>query len=364
MNKQSQLAGGAGRDAVRPYKQTQFGVPSREEGCRRGQTKPNLGGLGHLGDGVEGFVQTNPIMQNEANSEGCRAGTPNPFAVAQGRLYEEPIVPNKPNSDRGHVRGKSCTGKELWWIIHAEDFGKTKPIEKKFEVRGVKFEVRNEANLAGRPGPWRAECAKQTQFPGTGRSGGRLYKQSQFLDCGFRIMSLRAERGNLDCGLCKTNPTCSPAVPGGTGPQGRGMRGNRAKRTQFRPLGPWRAPIIPLFHHSTIPIPCRSCETKPIARSGAPRRCPGIGPKRWMWNPPPYAGHTRGTLQAGFCARGIACERSMTCRGRERPRIAGRMPATRSQPKLTCNRPAFCAWGLARFAGIWYRGVAVVASST
>jgi hypothetical protein len=40
----------------------------------------------------------------------------------------KPIVRNKPNSDRGHVKGKSCMGKELWCIIHAEAFGKTKPI--------------------------------------------------------------------------------------------------------------------------------------------------------------------------------------------------------------------------------------------
>jgi hypothetical protein len=49
-----------------------------------------------------------------------------------------------------------------------------------------------------------------------------------------------------------------------------------AKRTKF-PDGPgefpvlgwrWRPiyPIIPLFYYSTIPVPCRSCETKPIPR--------------------------------------------------------------------------------------------------
>jgi hypothetical protein len=129
------------------YKQTQSGVPSREEGCRyeqtkpigwrcqagRGpvvqtnpiwerpgheegcrceQTKPNLGDLGHLGNGVEGFVQTNPIGRD------ARCGLP-PRASA-GRLYKQtqfrplcrsgdrrsqgPIVRNKANQNHRRSR--------------------------------------------------------------------------------------------------------------------------------------------------------------------------------------------------------------------------------------------------------------------
>jgi hypothetical protein len=37
-------------------------------------------------------------------------GTPNPFAVAQGRLYEEPIVRNKAKLGRAGVSGGRCRG--------------------------------------------------------------------------------------------------------------------------------------------------------------------------------------------------------------------------------------------------------------
>jgi hypothetical protein len=67
--------------AGRLYKQSQFGVPRREEGCRYEQTKPicpavpgsvvqtkpNLGALGYLGAG-RARPSPEPIMQNKANS--------------------------------------------------------------------------------------------------------------------------------------------------------------------------------------------------------------------------------------------------------------------------------------------------------
>ncbi len=78
-----------------------------------------------------------------------------------------------------------------------------------------------------------------------------------------------------------------------------------------RAAGPRSPPTSNFTLHTSSSAAGRSCDnaslpgvvpaTKPIARSRAPRRCPGIEPKRWMWHPPPYAGHTRGTLQAGFC---------------------------------------------------------------
>ncbi len=64
-------------------KQTQFGVPSHEEGCCREQTKPNFGDPGYLENGVEGLVQT----KNKPNSAGRRCGLP-PRACA-GRLYKQ-----------------------------------------------------------------------------------------------------------------------------------------------------------------------------------------------------------------------------------------------------------------------------------
>ena len=63
------------------YKQTQSGVPGREEACRCEQTKPNLGDLGYLAKGVTGLVQTNPIWRD------ARCGLA-PRACA-GRLYKQ-----------------------------------------------------------------------------------------------------------------------------------------------------------------------------------------------------------------------------------------------------------------------------------
>jgi len=89
--------------------------------------------------------------------------------------------------------------------------------------------VQNEPNFAGRPGPWRAKCAKRSQFP---------------------------------------------ALPSGTRPQGRGARGNRAKRTQFasdrrRRLSPRPEAL------SLPPRKGQMCKTKPISggagRDGASR---------------------------------------------------------------------------------------------
>jgi hypothetical protein len=70
-----------GRFRTQLYNQSQSGVPSREEGCRCEQTKPNLGGLGYLENGVDGLVQTNPIGRD------ARCGLP-PWACA-GQLYKQ-----------------------------------------------------------------------------------------------------------------------------------------------------------------------------------------------------------------------------------------------------------------------------------
>jgi len=134
--KQTQLVG------AKRAKQTQSAPAEKNRWGKRDPKRdlPRLGARPTL-QGVQ-LHQTNPISwrsragrglrngartscTNKANSWRCRAGTSNPCAGAQGRLYEEPIVPNKansperiapnkPNSDRGHVRLKSCMGKELW----------------------------------------------------------------------------------------------------------------------------------------------------------------------------------------------------------------------------------------------------------
>jgi len=150
-----------------------------------------------------------------------------------------------------------------------------------------------------------------------------------------------------------------PATPGGTGPAGRGpwavvqtnpisggvpslkcQAGREGQVRQTKPnlgkLGYLRAgarlePMvqnkancgrpggrdIPLFHYSTIPsFQCRRrrlCQTNPIARSGAPRRCPaGPGGARGVvqTNPIPalvpirrsaFPGHP--PYQRGNCAK-------------------------------------------------------------
>jgi hypothetical protein len=137
------------------------------------QTKPNLGELRHLGDGRS----SRPIVRNKPNSPIADSGQPcgdTPLRAAG----PEAGCTNKPNScrdaepaigvpgranvrneaswHRGHVRGKSFMGKELWCIVHAQDFGKTKPIP-------------GEAEWDEPPGHGtRGERAKQTQFPADG----------------------------------------------------------------------------------------------------------------------------------------------------------------------------------------------------
>jgi hypothetical protein len=122
---------------------------------------------------------------------------------------------------------------------------------------------------------------------------GRLYKQTQFR--------------RVATGLAvQTNPIC----PRRMGRRGRGWSLLRqtnpiARSGAPRRCRPWRppgAPIIPVFHHSTIPVRCLSCKTKPIWGSsgfsvlvgcrppsrGRCPRTPGIcrfGPIAWQEDP-------------------------------------------------------------------------------
>lgn len=112
------------------------------------ETKPNVGRLGYLGDGdsMEHIVrnrpnwrsescQTNPISGNcgfpPLQSHACHAKQSQLPAGAgctkQTQLGGQ-IVRNKANSPPGQVTSKSFMGKELWYIAHATDLSKTKPI--------------------------------------------------------------------------------------------------------------------------------------------------------------------------------------------------------------------------------------------
>jgi hypothetical protein len=194
--------------------------------------------------------------------------------------------------------------------------------------------VQNKANFTGRPGPQgrgtRGNCAKRTQFPAT--PGGTRAAKLRIFDFGLRIEyrvglgppGLRpsgrwpgggctnkpnlppaggqSRRGDL---LRQTNPICAapavgtvhhspipsfqdsnsparsrgaycakqsqfPAVPGGTGPQGRGTRGQSCETNPISRL--WIADWGQLCGGTPTPCPAlppractRSfCETKPI----------------------------------------------------------------------------------------------------
>ena len=105
---------------------------------------------------------------------------------------------------------------------------KTRPIFPPGSGPGVEnggANAQNEANLAGRPGPWRAKCAKQTQFGRSVRTlAGETYKTKPI------------------CGRRSAHYSIIPPFQ---------SAGERVKRTQFPP-------------------PCRSGE----------RRCRGTGTKR------------------------------------------------------------------------------------
>jgi hypothetical protein len=83
------------------YKQTQFGVPSREEGCRCEQTKPNLGELGHLGADAEGLVKQTQFGGTPAAA--CRLG------------LVRAVCTNKPNSG-GSRRGAPYKQTQFRWV--------------------------------------------------------------------------------------------------------------------------------------------------------------------------------------------------------------------------------------------------------
>ncbi len=139
-----------GRRADRA-KRSQFGdgcLASEGEFCR---TKPNLGRMGHLGDGAPArgqLCETNPI---------CRSGPR--WAQAEGTSLAGPslalIAPNKPNLPSSETKGKCFGGKELWWIAPTRGPRKTKPISA------------GTAGAKGRQACWRCRW-------------GRLYKQTQF----------------------------------------------------------------------------------------------------------------------------------------------------------------------------------------
>ena len=131
-------------------------------------------------------------MQNKANP----AGWPSVRNKPNFRRSEMPIIPIFRYSTIP-VRCALCETKPIGPV--GPDLGgriaRNKP---NFPAGGPGLEVRlcetkpnlGELGYLGDGAPGRASGAKRTQFS----------------DCGLRIMSLRAKRGNLDCGLCETKP--------------------------------------------------------------------------------------------------------------------------------------------------------------
>jgi hypothetical protein len=185
-------------------------IPPGRDGARR-TNKPNLPPPDGQARPWSGLLrQTNPIS--------IKGG----WGAAWG-TWDVECCTNKPNSDRGHVKGKSCMGKELWLIIHAEDFGKTKPIP----------------GGAGRSSP-------------AARPSG-LWPAS--VGC--------TNKPNLGCSVAMRDALVNKQTqfPVRWAPRGRPIAQNEPNhRPADRP---------PRFQYSTIPARCRSCKTKPICHRRA-----------------------------------------------------------------------------------------------
>jgi hypothetical protein len=182
------------------------------------------------------------------------------------------IVQNKPNFRRRKNEVNCCCGK---WL---REFGttcrscKTNPIARSGAPRrclDCGFRIADWIrSCAGTPPapccprPRRADCAKRTQFR------GRSCETKPILDCGL----------GTDL-LCRTArpATCVPGLRGPvvqTNPISRRRQRHRLyKQTQWAR----RIPIVPVFHHSTVPVQCLLCETKPIPAAPGGTRPRGRG---------------------------------------------------------------------------------------
>jgi hypothetical protein len=278
---QDRPAAGQSSPACRPrparaqsYKQTQSGVPSREEPCRREQTKP-IGWWCRAGRGPA--VQTNPIWRDALCGLSPR--------TCAGRLYKQtqfrsvapvlaaqtnPICPRR-TSRRGRGWSQSCDNASLPGVVPA-----TNPISPVGACTNKPNSSIADCGPRWEPGVTRLGIA-DSQGPAACRQGsrGRLYKQTQLAGakCAKRTQfrPARATGGPAECvkrtqfgrrvrtlegKMCKTKPipeevssvkcqvlskTCktNPIWPAGGGPGGRNAQNqanptgaNRAEQTQ------------------------------------------------------------------------------------------------------------------------------------
>ncbi len=164
-NKPNLLPGGAGWDVAR----------GARDGRRTCQTKPNLGGLGHLGDGASG----RPIVQNKPNSSIADCAKQTQFRqrekrrqvlcgkeVMVNRTFDRPWQ-NKANWPLGRCRagtpnprgveGQSCETNP----IRRNELRQTNPISAAGEEEVSAWRERTYGELHTSQA-----LAKQSQFPG------------------------------------------------------------------------------------------------------------------------------------------------------------------------------------------------------
>ncbi len=315
-------------------KQTQF-PPEEQDGqvlCRKGvmvnrtsdghrQNKANFGGWDTVGPSARPEALTmppvapglrGPIAPNKPNLPRTdRHGRP----LAGPRALPSPrtIAANKPNFPTGRRDGQVLGGKRVMEDSVCQEARRNKANCPKRGTEAVSARTAPAASRQGR-------LYKQSQLAGADRA-----EQSQFLDCGLRISdcglretkpmwrSPAAIRGpiaqnkpNVRQGqLRKTNPICgnrperesavqtNPIQPARRASRVPG-RGERAKRSQFRGVRPGPKD--------------QTCETKPISQHGPSYKTnpiPRIEPKRWRWNPLPYAGGTRAIPASCLQRRGL-----------------------------------------------------------
>ncbi len=219
---------GRGRGERKRAKRTQSapGCRHRWDECAKQSQFPTVGISHH--SSVLSFHHSNPMpnVQNKPNSPpaGREDHRQEPaLSAANGPLdmmmpsVTGATAPNKANSVR-ESRAKCFLGQELWCIGHER---KTKPISGRAGWAGAPRGVGRGKNVRNEPTSRRRHVG----------------------------------RGMADEGqTCKTKPIS----PAGARSGGRGARGECAKRTQFGPSRASRAPIIPIFHHFSIPSfrPC------------------------------------------------------------------------------------------------------------
>ncbi len=143
--------------------------------------------------------QTNPIWSwRPGRGAGDRESPPRHDGAKQSQL---PEAGHRGGVRRRNGRGKWLAGKELWYIVPAIGFGKTKPIPR--QAGGVRG----------------AKCAKQTQF----------------LDFGLRIMQTKPIARSGIPGRC---PPRASAMDLESAPEARRRRGHRVPAAPQSPQHP------------------------------------------------------------------------------------------------------------------------------